>query len=74
VLSCSVGKMAFFGTNAFDVNIGQKSHCRIPHVLKISIFFYIMKFYRGFSRSPSELQVHTSQIRGDFQSLVLLLN
>jgi len=22
----------FFGTNAFDVNIGQKSHCRVPRL------------------------------------------
>jgi len=65
----------FFGTNAFDVNIGQKSHCRVPRVFeKFSIFFYMLKFYRRFSRSYSELQADIWQIRGDFQSLVLLVN
>jgi len=39
VLSCSVWKMGspdyfFFGTNPFDVNIGQKSNCRVPRVFK----------------------------------------
>jgi len=80
VLSCSVWKMDFpdfffSGPTLLTSTSGKKSHCRVPRVFEnFSIFFYMLKFYRRFSRSYSELQADISQIRGDFQSLVLLLN
>ena len=46
MLSFSVWKMgfpdffAFFGTKVFDVNIGQKSDCRIPRVFKKVVFSF----------------------------------
>jgi len=30
----------FFGINAFDVNIGRKSHCRVPRVIKKLAFSF----------------------------------
>jgi len=47
--------IVFFGTNAFDINIGQKSHCRVPRVFK-EFSFTCWNFIAGFVVIFKELQ------------------